>query len=207
MKALRLYVCVWAALSMGAISIAHAEPIVLGVFGQTDISPATVVPTAGGTLDLTLPPGTWTPTFELGPNNIGLTTSTPLHFAGATFHDVQLNGTDILYEVPDWLSFTTPLGSFQFDSILANVLEIEPNPLTDGQFAVASVGILTGEGYDPTLTFVFTFLNFDGGYGNAAFFLFSPRFLADAAIPEPSSLILTGLGLGALVWRQRRARV
>jgi hypothetical protein len=207
MQALRLCVCVWAALAAGAVSIAYAEPIVLGVFGQTDANPATVVPTAGATLDLILPPGTWTPTFVLGPNNIGLTTSTPLHFAGGTLQDVQLNGTDILYEVPDWLSFTTPLGSFHFDSMLANVLEIEPNPFTDGQFGVASVGILTGEGYDPTLTFVFTFLNFDGGYGNSAFFLFSPSFLADTATPEPASLILAGLGLGALVWRQRRARV
>lgn len=205
MRTLRMCVGMMALLLVGAVSIAEAEPIVLGVLGTSSSTEATVVPTGGGTFDLTFPSATWTQTFELGPNNIGLSRETPLLFAGATIEDVELNGGDVPLEVPSLVTFTTPLGNFQFDSLLAILFEVEPNPFTDTPFGVLAVGTLSGGGFDSTLTLMFSLFDEDGTYGEAGFSLATASFLDATAIPEPPGLLLAGLALGALVWHHRRA--
>jgi MYXO-CTERM domain-containing protein len=97
------------------------------------------------------------------------------------------------------------LGNFQFDSLLAILFEVEPNPFTDTPFGVLAVGTLSGGGFDPTLTLLFSLFDEDGTYGEAGFSLATASFLDATAIPEPPGLLLACLALGALAWLRRRA--
>jgi len=200
MRAVSFCTLVVASLVMSAVSTAHAGPIVLASLGGTNAANVSIIPN-GSMLDLTFPSATWQQTTEAIPNNVGLTSSTQILFAGASL-TTSGTGDPSAFVFYSLVTFTTPSGSFSFDSDSeASGLVPGSNPPTDAQYMTRFLGTLTGGGFDPTPAVVYVFFNANGTYGNAAYGMAA---YSNSAVPEPSSLILTGLGAVGLMWQVRR---
>jgi hypothetical protein len=87
---MRSCVLLLAALLLTAVSTAQAALITLQVVGTTDATTPILGSNPPG-FDVVFPGGNWTPTFNLIPNNVGLTTSTSLFFNGGSGTQVQTN--------------------------------------------------------------------------------------------------------------------
>jgi hypothetical protein len=198
MRILSFCVLLLTAISTLAVSRSEAGPIILQAYGTTDASNVVLTPIGSG-MNMIFPSGNWTQTGELVANNVGLTSTTAISFAGATV-TAYLPGYDSPFVFPSLVTFTTAAGSFSFDAISARGDSVGVNPITNAENAVLVRGILSGGGFDPTDAFVALLFNSNGSYGNAAWLLETDA----VPVPEPSSLILAGLGVCALVWHARR---
>jgi len=188
------------AVVLGLGTTAQAASIQLAVSGSTSASAMTFTDNTT-TWDISLPAATLTPQQELFPNNIGLITGTTA-INMVALADTGLVPGDLQSENISALSFTTSAGNFTFDTIISVATIPGANPFTDATRTWVFGGYLNGSGFDPTAAYFYVFFNDNGTYGNAAWIL-----VTTSPTPEPSSMVLAGLGVCGLVWQVRRRKV
>jgi len=194
---LKLGMLLLVALICNAGAIVQAKPIRLIVAGTTDSAAMTFVDNTTS-WDLTLPAATLTPQVEYWSNNVGVIPgSTTIQFAGVSQAGLVV-GVPNYVEIPSLLTFTTPAGSFTFDSFVNGADMVVPNDFTDGTMFWIFPGIVSGGGFTATDSAIYMYFNTDGSYGDLAWV-----FVA-LGIPEPSTMVLAGLGICGLVWQRRR---
>lgn len=178
------------------------------VWAEGETNAANVIFPSGESAEpsLTYPSGTLTVQWVVG--NTSLSFSDTSQFAGLTF---SISSGDVgsfrfPLAVSSLLSFTTSAGSFTFDSVEGNfIISKTGGPINSRYlYELRILGTLNGGGFLPTPgSFSLFFTIPDGSYGYGLGLSFVDWYMT-TAIPEPSSMILAGLGACGLVWQVRR---
>jgi len=187
-----------AVLVASSASTSWAGSISLTALGETNA--ANVIITEGDqSADLTYPSGTLTVLGVIG--NTRLSSSDTIQFAGLTF-TISSGNSRFPLAVSSLLNFTTSAGSFTFDSVEGELFYSYAGGLD--RWEMRTLGTLNGGGLLPTPgSFSLFFTVPDGSYGYGLGVSFVDWYMT-TAVPEPSSMILAGLGACGLVWQVRR---
>ncbi len=208
MRAVRC--CLLALLLCAVSSRAQAAGIpVFQVNGSQDVTVWELDLTNFPLIDFVLLPSTLTVDTVVDAGNSGLAVGSTLAFAGGslTVDYATYSGQDVPFNIPNLVTFTTSEGSFAYDSEFVNLgpTSILPDPtVSDAALMCYTQGTIHGPGGSSAANLVL-FVNFDGSFGNAAWEMFSPSVIPPI-VPEPSTFLLAGMGLGATLLVRRRAR-
>jgi hypothetical protein len=208
MRAVRC--CLLALLLCAVSSRAQAAGIpVFQVNGSQDVTVWELDLTNFPLIDFVLLPSTLTVDTVVDAGNSGLAVGSTLAFAGGslTVDYATYSGQDVPFNIPNLVTFTTSEGSFAYDSEFVNLgpTSILPDPtVSDAALMFYTQGTIHGPGGSSAANLVL-FVNFDGSFGNAAWEMFSPSVIPPI-VPEPSTFLLAGMGLGATMLVRRRAR-
>lgn len=176
----------------------------IGVMALGATNAANVIITEGDqSADLTYPSGTLTIQAVFG--NTSLSSSDTIQFAGLTF-SISAGNFRFPLAVSSLLSFTTSAGSFTFDSVEGKFfISHLGGPINSRElYELRTLGTLSGGGFLPTPgSFSLFFTIPDGSYGYGLGVSFVDWYL-HTTVPEPSSMILAGLGACGVVWQVRR---
>ena len=187
-----------AVLVASSASTSWAGNISLTAVGETNAANVTYIE-SNQVADFTFPSGTLTILGVIG--NTGLSATDTIQFAGLTL-SISVGNLRSPLAVSSLLSFTTSGGSFTFDSVEAEMFYSYAGGVD--RWEMRTLGTLNGGGLLPTPgSFSLFFTVPDGSYGYGLGVSFVDWYMT-TAVPEPSSMILAGLGDCGLVWQVRR---
>lgn len=159
-------------------------------------------------IDIAFAPATLTVDNLVDAGNSGLIAGSTMTFAGGSLsvNYFSYAGQDLPFNITNLVTFTTTAGSFSYDSELVNMTtpSILPDPnVTNASTVIYTQGTIHGPGGSSPANFAL-FVDFNGSFGSAAWAMYSPSVIP-LVVPEPSTFVLAGLGLGATLLVRRRS--